>query len=81
MPTLFEITNEAFATTCDLKATDILLNQITSGYYMVKTNKNPINTPPQPKTKNPWQSNFLVIEDIETMNPNETEDQCLVHNF
>lgn len=59
MPTLFEITNEAFATTCDLKATDILLNQITSGYYMVKTNKNPINTPPQPKTKNPWQSNFF----------------------
>lgn len=51
---------------------------------MVKTNKNPINTLAQPKTttttKNPWTKKeifFLVIENIETMNLNETEDQFL----
>lgn len=50
---------------------------------MVKANKSPIKHPSltQNKIKTPLQKKiFLVIEDVETMNPNETEDQCFVSN-
>lgn len=51
---------------------------------MVKANKSSINTLLLPKIKqNPPLAKkkvFLVIEDVETMNPNETEDQCFVSN-
>lgn len=50
---------------------------------MVKANKSSINTLLLPKTKQkpPCKKKvFLVIEDVETMNPNETEDQCFLSN-